>query len=162
DPLPPGARARLGTTRLHGRAALSPDGKVLALVRERGPWPGRRGRGIVLCDPATGRRLQTFEGAFEGAPLLLDGGPPLLAGSLPSPTLRAWDTRTGKPLGQVLRPQLALAGRTCGIPDGGVSADGQRFVVEYEGGGRPRVVIVWQREPLKRLRQVELAHTRGN
>src|SRR5262249_10475664 len=65
DPLPPGARARLGTTRLQGQAAVSPDGKVLALAR---------GGRVLLCDVATGRLLRALEGEFQGEPLFLDGG----------------------------------------------------------------------------------------
>ena len=53
DPLPAGARFRIGTSRLRdggptNQAALSPDGKVLATASEAG---------ITLFDLATGRRL---------------------------------------------------------------------------------------------------------
>jgi len=59
DPLPPGALARFGTTRLrHGgivsAVALSPDGKTLVSAGDD--------RLIRLWDPATGKALGTLEG----------------------------------------------------------------------------------------------------
>src|SRR5262249_46287440 len=136
DPLPPGARARLGTTRLHGEAALSPDGKLLALVRNRR---------IVLADPRTGRVLRVLEGRFEGVPLFCYGGRLLLArGALDYPTLAAWDAQSGRPLGKVEPEQIELPDRgSLRIPEDGLSADGKRFVVQYESGADPRVLTVW-------------------
>src|SRR5437764_10457082 len=57
DPLPEGAVARLGTTRLRSgphatSVGFSPDGKILA---SHGGY-----RGLTIWDSATGRELSTF------------------------------------------------------------------------------------------------------
>src|SRR4051794_13868907 len=59
DPLPPGAFARIGTTRLWTRCktpplAYSPDGKLIA----SGEYDGK----VHLWDPATGKDLLCLDG----------------------------------------------------------------------------------------------------
>ena len=105
DPLPPGAIARLGTTRLrhfgnvHGAfgVAFSPDGKVLASVGED--------RRIRLWDAATGRPLRTLAG-HEDTISRIAFAPTgkLLASASHDSTVRLWDTATGKELRQLQGP----------------------------------------------------------
>jgi WD40 repeat protein len=62
DPLPPGALARMGTTRLRGlgyriAGAFSPDGKVLA-IRTSGTFGGE----ILLWEIPSGRLIRRFAG----------------------------------------------------------------------------------------------------
>src|SRR6185437_7581865 len=63
DPLPPGARARLGTVRLRQRGEIrqfsfSPDGKVLAAASDDDR--------VCLWDVATGRELRCLDNATAG------------------------------------------------------------------------------------------------
>src|SRR5258707_10713778 len=63
DPLPPGAIARMGSTRLHhdaaiGSPAFSPDSKMLASASLDGT--------IRLWDVATGKELRSFPGQYAG------------------------------------------------------------------------------------------------
>src|SRR5262245_26013096 len=62
DPLPPGARARLGTVRFrYGNPfAFSPDGKTLAAISRLPPAT------ILLLDVVTGKERQQFQGPPGG------------------------------------------------------------------------------------------------
>src|SRR5437588_6598584 len=73
DPLPPGARARLGTLRFRVSADMAfrfrfaPDGKLLALADGQHP--------VRLCDAATGKELRLI-GRGERGGLDLGGFSP--------------------------------------------------------------------------------------
>jgi RNA polymerase sigma factor (sigma-70 family) len=93
DPLPPGALARLGTTRFRHDSwltafALSPDGRTLAAAS---------GRSIHLWDAATGRERLRLEGHEESVRCLAwssDGATFVSGGD--DNTVRLWDPATGK------------------------------------------------------------------
>jgi RNA polymerase sigma factor (sigma-70 family) len=116
EALPPGALARLGTTRLrHGgevlSVSLSPDDKVVASAG---------GDGVVrMWDTRTGKELRRFEqtDGFTAA-ALLDAGKTLV-GADAAGTLHVWDAATGKELrswkahpGRVEQIAPAPAGRS--------------------------------------------------
>jgi WD40 repeat protein len=94
DPLPAGARARLGEVRYRnvGRVvalAYSPDGKTLVASA----WD----RSLRLWDPATGKELRTFESPSGYARLLAfapDGRTFASGGN--AQCISLWDTATGK------------------------------------------------------------------
>jgi WD40 repeat protein len=101
DPLPPGARARLGTLHFWQGGAISalafaPDGKTLVSASD-GPT-------LRLWDVATGKELRQFRGhrgpvcsvAFS------PDGRTLASGSAggDDPTIRIWDAATGRQLRQ--------------------------------------------------------------
>jgi WD40 repeat protein len=154
DPLPPGAIARLGTARTHGLASLSPDGKVLAVSRDPG---------ITLVDTRTGRLLRKLPCRGNWAPPFFVAGGRHLIGLHTSRehALQVWEVDSGRPVAHVERVKLHAAGRTgVVLTTECLSADGNRFAVCYDEDGQPLVVTVWQREPLRMLRQITLVHTR--
>ena len=114
DPLPKGAKARLGTVRLrHGlnlsTAAFAPDGKTVA--------SGGYDRAIRVWEVSGGKQVCAIEG-LTGQPLALRYAPSgrTLVASFPDGTLRAWDPTTGKLLWsaaeRIVAPVLAWS------PDG--------------------------------------------
>jgi hypothetical protein len=102
DPLPAGARARLGTLRFNGEVfALSPDGAVLA----RGT-PGK----VFLTDVRTGRNLREWPVRPRGVRELrfVDGGRMLVAANNRDVALeRILAQRLGSPPLEGSRPLLA-------------------------------------------------------
>ncbi len=119
DPLPPGARARLGTVRLRhggeiGQFAFAPDGKVLAAASDDDR--------VCLWEVPTGRELRSLEnvtaGIDPGVAFSADGK--ILATGF-GDELRRWDTSTWKEL-----PRWPLksgrAGKLFFSPDGRVLA----------------------------------------
>src|SRR5262249_18281440 len=91
-PLPTGARARMGATRLRS-LAISPDGKTVAAADEYT---------ICLWDHHSGRLLHRFLGRNAPLPTVLFSTDGALLVALenirPQSILRRWETATGKEL----------------------------------------------------------------
>src|SRR5262249_54757168 len=108
DALPEGALARLGTVRFRegnyfSASALSPDGKLLALLNNSGS--------IRLLDATTGKEVRSFRtngGGFPSLTFSPDGK--LLAAADYSNRIQLWDAATGTPTQQlVLQKQGRLS-----------------------------------------------------
>ena len=139
DPLPAGARARLGTARFRGSefgfscAALSPDGKFLAAASHRGP--------VVIWDVATGREQRRILG---DAPLGLGFQANGLTFSPTSKTLAVADMISGIQLlevasGKSLRQFINSRGLRGSVT---FSADG-KTMAKAEDLGNESGVSVW-------------------
>jgi RNA polymerase sigma factor (sigma-70 family) len=94
DPLPPGALARLGTTRLRhvgSQIAFSSDGKTLLSF-------SRRDKAIRLWNPSTGRerRRIALEGAERLKPSILWAWNEKIVGVWTEDQLVLWDASTGR------------------------------------------------------------------
>jgi WD40 repeat protein len=147
DPIPEGAKARLGTARLRGGygttpTAITPDGRFLV--------GGAGTGGVGYYDPATGKQTRTvrIEGAF-GTPVAFsaDGRRAVNPGY---DNAIVWDTESGKVLAKVNRPS---PGGDNGVS---LSADGKRLAV---GGTRREkekgtTAVVWDVDGNKQLATV--------
>jgi WD40 repeat protein len=99
DPLPPAARARLGTTRWRQQWSVvglgcSTDGKVLACHSYE--------EGIGLFDAVTGRKLRHLYSGDDSRPMpvALSADGKRVAGCPTRGAVQVWDVTTGKPCGQ--------------------------------------------------------------
>jgi WD40 repeat protein len=149
DPLPDGALARIGTTRLrHGNwaimVAFSPDGKLLA--------SSGNDNLVRIWDPQTGREVRRLEGHthFVNTVTFAPDGKTLASGSADG-TIRLWETATGKELG-LIGQRPANGARIMGSMVRVVvfSPDGKTLVSEGTDG----VLHVWDVATAKEIRRL--------
>jgi WD40 repeat protein len=150
DPLPPGARARLGTTRFRDgnhvtAAALAPDGKTLAVVSSGGL--------VRFLEVPSGKELRRFTGPVPSAYLLTfsPDGKVLATGDYSS-GVQLWDTRTGNNLGRLT---VAPQGRITQLI---FSADGKIATGLPESYGQKFPVPVWEIPSGKQLPVIDPLH----
>jgi WD40 repeat protein len=151
DPVPAGAKARLGTARLRNTGganfnAVTPDGKFLVGTGF--------GTGLIFVDPATGKTARTVkvEGDFGTVQGLSADGKRAAGSGFGSATVI--DTDAGKKLAQVKRQ----------VPSGengvSLSADGKRLAVGgvrgFDAKDKDRAVtaVVWDVDAGKELAAV--------
>jgi WD40 repeat protein len=145
DPLPEGAKVRLGTSRMrmltYSPPILTPDGKSLY---------AQSTAGLVKLDPATGSTQAKVPGQFFGTPAVFSANGKRAA-QLSYDRVTVWDTETGKTLAKVER-RLPSAESAASL-----SADGA--VVAIGGMGdrakkEPVTVLVWDVAADKELKKI--------
>ena len=144
DPLPEGAKSRLGTARLrtlsYSTPILSPDGKSLY---------AQGSSGTVRLDPATGAVQGKVAGQFYGTPSALsaDGK---RAAQIGYDRVSIWDTGTGK---QVCKVERRIPSSEHGAA---LSADGKIMAIGGVGERvkkEPVTVLVWDVDADKELKK---------
>jgi len=150
DPIPAGAKLRLGTARLRNSfispSAMTPDGRFLV----SGSPDGR----VVFTDPATGKAARTLrvEGVY-GAPTAFSAdGRRGLVGGYGQP--QVIDAESGKALAKLTRPSPG------GDSGAALSADGKRLAVGFARGfdekdkDKPSTAVVWDVDANKEVASV--------
>jgi len=156
DPLPKGAKARLGSTRLRdlngwSNAVLSPDGKFLVVQSPQG---------VVKFDLATGEpagMLGTKSPGFERRiEFSADGGRTL---GVTYSSVSVWETESGKALAEVKRPVPFGEGA------GSLAADGKSFAVganmDFNAKDKPLTVLVWDVEKNAKIAEVAVVQNQS-
>jgi WD40 repeat protein len=164
DKLPPGAKARLGSTRYDtGRSlapstlCLSPDGKRVAVQPD-----GSRGvdRCINIHDAETGKQLRTLrmpEGAWAGTIRFATPSKVIATYEYNAYQLHVFDAETGRC--ETVLAGLEASGTWSYLAH--VSDDAQT-VIEFNGvkaGDQNHIeYVVWQTKPLKKLQVIRPVH----
>ncbi len=150
DPLPPGAFARLGTTRFRdggfiASAALSPDGKLFAIAGQRDH--------LRLLDAVTGKEVRQIKVTNAGVSFLTfspDGKRLALADHRNQ--VQLYDVASGAPAGQFTGgPQARLSAFV-------FSADGRVAAAGPEGFGQKMPIPVWEVATGKQLAALDGLH----
>jgi RNA polymerase sigma factor (sigma-70 family) len=142
DPLPPGAVARLGSTRMRpghvvGSLAFSPDGKRLV----SGNW----GPGIHVWDAATGKELRRFAAEHQGLRVVyLPDGKTLASVGTNDKVVQFWDAEAGAELRQ-------LVGHEGNIRALAPAPDGKTIA----SAGYDKTVRLWQVATGKQIRHFD-------
>jgi RNA polymerase sigma factor (sigma-70 family) len=115
DPLPAGAVARLGTTRLRSgyatnAVAFTPDGKVLVTAGAD--------RGLCLWDAATGREIRQIAGVKDANRIAISRDGKLLASAYKVAKLHLWDLQTGREVRELPGTQGGVPLAFAFSPDG--------------------------------------------
>lgn len=157
DPLPKGAKARLGSSVLRdltgwNNGTLSPDGKFLLLPSQKG---------TVKYDLATGAEAGTLgeKNAAFGRQIKFSADAKR-AINIAYSDVSVWDTATGKTLASVKRP----------IPFGdgaaSISADGKAFAVggslDFNAKDKPVTAIVWDAEKNEKIAEVSVLQNQAS
>jgi WD40 repeat protein len=137
DPLPAGARARLGTVRFRpgeyvSCATLSADGKVLAVGTNR--------QAVVFLDAATSKELQSVKTDGSGVVTLAispDGKKLATLGH--SNRVELWEAATDR-----LLARFQVQGQPFHAASLTFSADGKVLAVGNHGFGKKSTVYAWQ------------------
>jgi WD40 repeat protein len=142
--LPPGALVRLGTTRLRGggfmpRAALSPDGKLLALADAQNM--------VHLVEPLTGKEIRAFPTADRDhlAELKFAPDSKILAATGMDGKTYLWDVATGQKLVEL------RGGRRGRLKPVAFSANGKVLAQATDNYEGPNEVHVWETATGKEL-----------
>ncbi len=160
DPLPPGALARMGTTRFrHGSAVnfvgFAGDGKKVVTASQDGAirlWELKTGkeihrfevkqpeqRGGPQANPGAPIRVNVYGPGMSGVALSSDGK---TLAAMAGTTLQLWSVETGKELHQIKLPAFGTSGLTF-LPDGKTLA----------ARGNDRTLYFWSVETGKEVRQ---------
>jgi WD40 repeat protein len=150
DPLPDGARARLGTLRfrvdrLIAPAALSADGNVLATATARG---------MDLMDTTTGKRLRTLATAPNILTSLAFASGGKVLASADHGGIRLWDVAAGRLVRGLESPSEPLFM----VSPLRFSGDGKVLAIARWQPARPGDVLVWDVASGKQTRHLNLVH----
>ena len=157
DPLPPGALVRLGTLRLRGTggiaAALSPDGKTLAIVDERSA--------VRLVEPLTGKEVRLLSAGVSGpyTALAFSSDGKKLAATGRRDRIYLWDVATGRELCRIdIGVEVSLPMITFSADGNFLALAGTRPI----GSSRldpPERALAWEASTGKALGSFEVAGT---